>query len=122
MEERSRQELEARIRDRICPVCVDRNMDGSCNRLAQNTCTLMAKLPLAAEAVVMVTSDRIDPYVQAIRDNVCAVCDGRYPDGTCAPRDTDNCMLSSYLPLVVEAIEAHFGREFPLLPAALAHY
>ena len=64
----------------------------------------------------MVTLDRIDPYIQSVRDNVCVNCDLRYPDGSCAPRDTDHCMLNSYLPLVVEAIEEHFGRTFP--PAA----
>lgn len=105
------QPLEALIRDKICAVCIDRNMDGSCNRLAEGSCTLMQKLPDAVEAILKVSSDRIDPYIQSIRDNVCIHCDLRYPDGECAPRDTDNCMLNSYLPLVVEAIEEFFGKE-----------
>ena len=36
-----------------------------------------------------------------IRSRICAVCPDRNVDGSC------------YLPLVVEAIEEHFGRELP---------
>lgn len=124
MDATSIQQLAARISARICAVCVDRNVDGSCDRLAEGACTLMAKLPLAAEAILTVESNRIDPYVQAIRDNVCIHCDLRDPDGDCAARETDRCMLNCYLPLVVEAIEEYFGRAFARsgepLPAQLA--
>lgn len=102
--------LAARIRERICAVCVDRNPDGSCDRLAEGACTLMEKLPLAAEAILRVDSDQMEPYIQAVRDNVCATCDLRYPDGSCDRRSTDRCMLDCYLPLLVEAVEEHFGR------------
>ena len=111
MEQTTVARLETLIRQKICAVCVDRNVDGSCNRLAEGACTLIAKLPLAAEAILKVHSDRMDPYIQSIRDNVCVHCDLRYPDGECASRDTDNCMLNSYLPIVVEAIEEFFGAD-----------
>ena len=113
MDEASRGRLATLIGERICAVCVDRNVDGSCNRLVEGTCTLMKKLPQAVEAILKVNSDRIEPYIQSIRDNVCVTCELRYPDGSCALRDTDNCMLNSYLPLVVEAIEEFFGKAFP---------
>ncbi|MBI3665791.1 MAG: hypothetical protein HY236_06115 [Acidobacteria bacterium] len=105
--------LAALIQEKICAVCIDRNVDGTCDKEAEGTCTLMQKLGPAAEAVLKVSSDRIEPYIQSIRDNVCATCELRFPDGSCAVRDTDHCMLNSYLPLVVEAIEEHFGRAFP---------
>lgn len=106
--------LATRILNKICQVCPDRNVDGTCDRLAAGECTLLAKLPQAAEAILKVSSDHMEPYIQSIRDNVCAFCDIGYRDGTCTSRDTDRCMLNSYLPLVVEAIEEHFGR--PLTP------
>jgi len=112
MELDSSERLAALIREKICAVCIDRNVDGSCNRFTEGTCTLMEKLPAAAKAILEVNSDRIDPYIQSIRDCVCIRCEFWDPDGTCARRDTDNCMLSSYLPVVVEAIEEHFGRAF----------
>ena len=110
MDERTAGRLAAILREKICAVCVDRNADGSCDRLAEGGCSLMAKFPLAAEAILKVNSDRMEPYIQSIRDNVCVQCDVRYPDGSCAARDTDRCMLDSYLPLVVEAIEEFFQR------------
>lgn len=117
MDETTSGRLATRMLEKICRVCVDRNVDGSCNRLMEGTCTLMAKLPQAAEAILSVESDRLEPYIQAIRDRVCVTCDRRNPDGTCDARDTDNCMLNCYLPLVVEAIEEHFDRR--LAPAVL---
>lgn len=102
--------LATRILDKICQVCPDRNVDGSCNQLAAGECTLLAKLPQAAEAILKVQSDHMEPYIQSVRDNVCHFCDLRYPDGSCDSRVTDRCVLDSYLPLVVEAIEEHFGR------------
>ncbi len=115
MDEESRGRLADLIRGRICAVCPDRNVDASCDRLAEGNCSLMSKLPLAAEAILKVSSDRMEPYIQAIRDNVCASCELRDSDGSCASRETDRCMLNCYLPLVVEAIEEHFGRTLPSL-------
>ena len=113
MYEGAGERLATLIREKICAVCIDRNVDGSCNRLAEGACTLMKKLPQAVDAILRVSSDRMEPYIQSIRDNVCVSCELRYPDGSCAQRDTDNCMLNSYLPLVVEAIEEYFGKTFP---------
>jgi hypothetical protein len=110
MDENTAGLLATRLFEKICAVCVDRNVDGSCNRLSEGTCTLLTKLPQAAEAILKVSSDRIDPYIEAIRKEVCLHCDLRNPDGTCAPRDTDQCMLDTYLPFFVEVIESHFQR------------
>ncbi|HYM09920.1 MAG TPA: hypothetical protein VEU62_04275 [Bryobacterales bacterium] len=110
MDERTIGRLATIMREKICAVCVDRNPDGSCDRLAEGSCTLMSKLPLAAEAILMVDSDKIGPYVQSLRDHVCATCSLRNPDGSCDPRDTDRCMLDTYLPLFVEAIEEYFQK------------
>ena len=104
------------LQDKICRVCPDRNVDGSCDHRESGECTLLSKLPQAAEAVLRVDSNYIEPYLQSIRDNVCAFCEVRYPNGGCVSRDTDRCMLNSYLPLVVEAIEDYFGRSFGQAP------
>lgn len=111
MDAKTVEQLAALMSSRICRVCVDRNPDGSCDSRAEGTCSLMSKLPLAAEAVLKVQSDRMEPYIESIRESVCGGCNLRYDDGTCDSRDTDRCMLNSYLPLVVEAIEEFFGRQ-----------
>jgi hypothetical protein len=101
--------LRTLIIEKICKVCPDRNPDGSCDRLAEGNCTLLSKLPDAAAALLKVHSDQMGPYIEAIRNDVCLRCNLRDPDGGCAVRDTDNCMLDSYLPLLVEAVEEFFG-------------
>src|SRR5579883_285402 len=106
--------LRALIFEKICKVCPDRNPDGSCDRLTEGSCTLFAKLPEAAAAVLKVHSNQMGPYIEAIRNDVCLRCNLRNPDGSCEVRDTDNCMLDAYLPLLVEAVEEFFrtsGRE-----------
>jgi ferredoxin--NADP+ reductase len=110
--------LATRMMDRICRVCPDRNVDGTCDRLADGECTLLAKLPQAAEAVLRVSSEYLEPYIQSIRDHVCVHCDLHYADGSCDARKTDHCMLNSYLPIVVEVIEEHFGRTLAGNPVA----
>ena len=104
--------LEERIREKICAVCIDRKPDGSCDPRNGGDCTLMEKLPEAARAVLGVTSDRIEPYIEALRQHVCSDCLFSQEDGSCIPRDTDRCVLNSYFPLFVDAIEEHFGRNF----------
>ncbi len=112
MNHHSHQKLHALLREKICTVCIDRNVDGSCDREEEGRWTLIQKLPEVAGAVLKVSSNRMDPYIQSIRENVCARCELRNLDGSCDQRDTDQCMLNSYLPLVVEAIEEHFEKDF----------
>ena len=104
--------LEERIREKICAVCIDHKPDGSCDPRNGGDCMLMEKLPEAARAVLGVTSGRIEPYIEALRKHVCSDCLFSQVDGTCIPRDTDRCVLNSYFPLFVDAIEEHFGRNF----------
>lgn len=110
-------QLEQKFREKICAVCIDRKPDGSCDYDRQGTCTLMQKIPEAVEAVSRVDSPYMEPYIESLRKTVCERCLLRDLSGTCAPRDTDRCMLDSYLPLVVELIEEHFGEKVPQ-PAA----
>lgn len=112
MNDRSRRRLEALLKERVCGVCPDRNVDGSCDLLAEGSCTLMEKLPEAAEAILKVNSDRIGPYIDSVRANVCEHCALRNDDSTCDQRSTDRCMLNSYLPIVVDCIEEFFAKGF----------
>jgi hypothetical protein len=120
MKHQNHDKLHALLREKVCAVCIDRNVDGSCGKEAESQCTLMEKLPDVAYAVLKVSSDRMDPYIQSIRENVCAQCGLRNLDGSCDVRVTDQCMLDSYLPLVVEAIEEHFAKGFRPLNRAKA--
>lgn len=116
MDEQTIGRLATLVFERICKVCPDRNPDGSCDRLAEGSCTLLAKLPEAVEAVLQVKSNQTAAYIDALRPHVCEHCKLRDPDGSCVPRATDHCMLDCYLPLFVEVVEEFFqtsGRQDP---------
>ena len=57
-------------------------------------------------------SDDVGPYIEAIRRNVCSVCNEQAPDGSCETRQMVQCALDAYLLLVVDAIEEATGKTF----------
>jgi hypothetical protein len=108
--ERSLADIEAIVRDRICRVCTDRNVDGSCGLEQPSACALFRLFPEVAKAIQAVHSDKIDDYVQSIRQNVCSVCSEQMADGSCEVRHQVQCALDAYLLLIVDAIEEATGR------------
>jgi hypothetical protein len=77
------------------------------------------------QAIQSVNSDDIQPYIEAIRRNVCSVCEDQSQDGTCETRRRVQCSLDAYLLLVVDAIEDVTGKSFdkssiPIMPAGPA--
>lgn len=101
--------LEEALRRKICGVCIDRNVDGTCSLDERGECALFAKFPRIAASVARVHSDHIDDYITAIREDICANCVEQHDDGTCKQRDEGNCVLDRYLPLIVDAIEEARG-------------
>jgi hypothetical protein len=110
--ERSLVELESIVRNRICKVCTERNVDGQCGLEEPSHCALFRLFPQVAQAIQSVKSDDIQPYIDAIRRNVCAVCTGQAHDGSCETRQQVQCSLDAYLLLVVDAIEEATGKTF----------
>ncbi len=110
--DRSLEELELIVRNRICSVCTDRTVHGECGLENPDECSLFRLFPQVARAIQSTNSDRIDDYIEAIRKNVCAVCRNEEFDGTCEPRREVRCSLDAYLLLVVDAIEEATGRKF----------
>jgi hypothetical protein len=110
--ERSLDELEQIVRDTVCRVCSDRNIDGSCGLEGPGQCALFRLFPQVARAVQTTRSDDIRDYVKAIRDQVCSICEKQAADGTCKTRENVACALDAYLLLIVDAIEKATGRKF----------
>jgi len=110
--QRSLPELETIVRDRICRVCSDRNVDGNCGLEQPSACALFRLFPQVAKAIQSVQSDEINDYVQAIRQNVCSVCNDQMADGRCETRHHVQCSLDAYLLLIVDVIEETTGRTF----------
>ena len=93
------------IRARVCAVCLDRRDDGSCHLAGGRLCAIEDHLPRLLEAILAVQSDRMDAYVEAVKSQVCGACSGRDPDDYCPFRNSAECALWTYLPLVVDAVE-----------------
>jgi hypothetical protein len=93
------------IRERACAVCLDVADDGACGLPRGRSCALSAQLPTIVETILHVKSDRMDDYVTAIENAVCAHCPEPDAQGHCGLRDEGACALYTYLPLVVDAIE-----------------
>ena len=110
--ERSLEDLEKIVRDRICRVCSDRKVDGSCGLEEPADCALFRLFPQVAQAIQSTQSDDIRDYIQAIREQVCSICKTQGPDGSCESREMVSCALDAYLLLVVDAIEEATGRKF----------
>ena len=92
------------LRERVCSVCTDRLADGSCGLSASRTCAFDKHLDQIVGAVNRVRSPHIQDYVDAIRSDVCTVCE-QDEQGQCEHRSNVECALDAYVILVVEAIE-----------------
>ncbi len=110
--DRSFEELEAIVRNRICNLCTERTIDGQCDLESPSSCALFRLFPQVAQAIQSVQSDDIRPYIEAIRRNVCSVCEEQAGDGSCETRQQVQCALDAYLLLVVDAIEEATGKTF----------
>jgi hypothetical protein len=110
--DRSFDELEAIVRNRICSVCTERTTEGQCGLENPSSCALFRLFPQVAQAIQSVKSNDIQQYIDAIRRNVCSVCEEQAQDGTCETRRQVQCSLDAYLLLVVDAIEEATGRTF----------
>ena len=110
--DRSFEELEVIVRNRICSACTERTGDGGCGLEQPSNCALFQLLPRVAKAIQSVNSDDIGLYIDAIRRDVCSVCQEQALDGTCETRQQVNCALDAYLVLVVETIEEATGKTF----------
>jgi hypothetical protein len=110
--DRSSDELEAIVRNRICSVCTERTTDGQCDLENPSSCALFRLFPQVVQAIQSVDSTDIHQYIEAIRRNVCSVCQQQERDGSCEVRQQVQCALDAYLLLVVDAIEEATGKTF----------
>ena len=108
----SLEELEAIVRNRVCGVCTERTDESQCGLEESSNCALFRLFPQVAQAIQSVSSNDIQPYIDAIRRNVCSVCQDQEPDGACETRRQVQCSLDAYLLLVVDAIEEATGKTF----------
>jgi hypothetical protein len=90
---------------KVCIKCIDGDGNGNCRLTGSLACGLRMHFPKIVETVLSIHSDEMEPYIEALRKNVCAYCAHQSPDGRCSFRINLDCGLDRYFPLIVETIE-----------------
>ena len=94
------------VQNKVCVKCIDSDGHGNRRLSGEDECGLKFHFPRIVEAVFSIHSDRMEPYIEALRHHVCAYCKHQSPDGRCTFRAHLNCGLDRYFPLVVDVIES----------------
>lgn len=99
------------VQEKFSTRCINSDEHGNCLVPSEDECILKFHFPKIVETVQSVKSDNMEPYIEALRRNVCAYCKHQSPDGKCALRENLECCVDRYFPLIVEAIEEVSGTE-----------
>ena len=96
---------EEAIRARVCAKCIDFGEDGLCHSADPKGCAVFRFLPELVAIAERLDAPTIQPYVEAVRREICDKCSNRNLEGRCVVREALDCALDRYLPLVLDAIE-----------------
>lgn len=101
--------IRARLRNAICPTCVRYTASHTCSLVPPRTCSVFKNLDTIVGIVARTHSRSVEPYAEAVRDRVCSACPCEDNHGCCPMRDGIDCALDTYLPIVVDEIEAELA-------------
>ena len=96
---------EEAVRRHVCSKCIDFGEDGVCQSPDPEGCAIFRYLPELVAIAERVKALKIEPYQEAVRKEICMRCRNSAGQERCSLRDTLDCGLDRYLPLVIEAIE-----------------
>ena len=99
------------VQQRVCSHCIDSSAKGACRLPADQECGLRRHFSSIVTTVLAVHSDSLGPYVNALREHVCSLCDHQTLDGQCVVRNEVECGLDRYFPMIVEVIERLGGTD-----------
>jgi len=106
-----------RIRDTICRACIYRTAEGGCSLGGEENCAILDRVDKVMEIVRSIRSPTIDPYVDRLRDVMCAECRMQDERGRCKMRQHGDCALDDYFVLLVELVEQELDAEWLTRPA-----
>ncbi len=93
------------VRQTVCRKCIDGDGKGGCRLPIDESCALDKFFPEIVETVSNVHSGSYQDYINALRANVCKTCEHQFANGDCKKRDTLECALDRYYPVVIDVIE-----------------
>ena len=94
------------IRSTICRTCTHGDGAEGCKLPGGEPCAIEVFLPEIVEMVATVRSKSFEPYFDLLRGSLCPQCEHYRTGGTCMRRETLECALDRYFPMVLEAIES----------------
>jgi hypothetical protein len=89
----------------VCVKCIDGDSNGHCRLGNEQECGLKIHFRSIVGTILSVESDKLGPYVRALRQNVCANCRYQSADGMCTVRLQIDCALDRYFAMIVDIIE-----------------
>jgi hypothetical protein len=95
------------VQANVCAHCIDSDGTGACRLAGDIECGLKRYFPDVVDIVLSVQSDSLGPYVTALREKVCAICEHQSKKGACLVRTEIDCGLDRYYPKVIESIESY---------------
>lgn len=105
---RELEELDQEIRAVACREC---EKAGRCVLSLLDDCPITIHLPGLVEIVSETESDRMDVYVEKVRERVCTTCrSAELGPGECDHRDAGRCSLDAMLLPIVTMIEGYLLR------------
>lgn len=102
---RDRYLYEEALMRHVCSKCIDFGEDRICYSRDPKGCAVFRYLPELVAIAEHLNDTKIEPYLEAVREGICMKCRAETPGGRCPLRDTLDCGLDRYLPLVLDAIE-----------------
>ncbi len=93
------------VRTTVCTHCIDSDGNANCRLDTGMECALRVHFPTVVDVVLSTSSDSLLPYMRALRERVCPICESHGTDGACRAREEIACGLDRHFPLVVNAIE-----------------
>ena len=101
---RDRYLYEDAIMRHVCAHCIDFGADGICHSQDPEGCAVFRFLSEFVAIAERIQDNNLKPYLDAVRNDICMQC-RKKGEGVCRLRDTLECGLDRYLPLVLEAVE-----------------
>lgn len=93
------------IRTIVCKKCVDGDGRGHCRLPREETCAVREFHPEVYSLITTMQNDSYDDYVKALRRRICSMCGHQSTDGICTKRQSLECALDRYYPLIIEVAE-----------------
>jgi hypothetical protein len=101
-----RKELETRLKDNVCPICVSFSLDGTCTLQSFETCPITLFLDRLVNMIQeMGHRPWMEEYFERMYRDICPGCSARESPDYCPPREDGECSIYTYLPTVVRTIE-----------------